>query len=145
MKISVTRTDAGLQVRLYGDSGQFELALNALKQDISRQNRKFDAERRCWMIDYDSQAELECWLKRMRAEMKADVVYKNGYGRHEWAARRDVTNAYATLHLLPTAPPELVKAAYRCLAMMNHPDVGGDTETMQQLNIAYAQLSARRV
>jgi curved DNA-binding protein CbpA len=53
------------------------------------------------------------------------------------------TDAYAVLHLLPTAPPELIKAAYRCLAMIHHPDRGGDTEAMQRINSAYAGLSAK--
>ena len=51
-----------------------------------------------------------------------------------------VTNAsaYAMLHLLPTAPPEVVTAAYRALAKKAHPDVGGSTQTMQTINTAYA-------
>ena len=41
---------------------------------------------------------------------------------------------WATLHLLPSAPPELVSAAHRCLAKLTHPDVGGDTALMQRIN-----------
>jgi len=33
-----------------------------------------------------------------------------------------------------------VKAAYRALATLHHPDRGGDTATMMALNAAYAQL-----
>ncbi len=43
---------------------------------------------------------------------------------------------YAVLHLLPSAPPELVTAAHRCLAELNHPDRGGSTATMQAINAA---------
>jgi len=63
---------------------------------------------------------------------------------------RDVDDAspdpYAVLHLLPTAPPELVHAAYHLLAQRHHPDHGGSTEEMQRINAAAAQLaeSARR-
>ena len=41
--------------------------------------------------------------------------------------------AFATLHLLPSAPPELVQAAHRTLVKIHHPDVaGGDGQTMVQ-------------
>ncbi len=38
---------------------------------------------------------------------------------------------------------EEVKAAYRKLAVLHHPDRGGDTATMQELNKEYAFISAR--
>ncbi len=44
--------------------------------------------------------------------------------------------SYHVLHLQPTAPPELVDAAYKTLSRLHHPDQGGDTETMQRLNAA---------
>jgi curved DNA-binding protein CbpA len=52
--------------------------------------------------------------------------------------------AYETLHLLPTAPPELVTAAYRCLAQRHHPDRGGDDEAMVCLNTAVACIRAHQ-
>ena len=44
--------------------------------------------------------------------------------------------ALVVLHLRPTAPPELVDAAYKCLARLHHPDRGGSTATMQAINAA---------
>lgn len=52
--------------------------------------------------------------------------------------------AYAALHLLPTAPAPLVDAAYKCLARLHHPDAGGNTLSMQQLNAARKAIRARR-
>lgn len=46
-------------------------------------------------------------------------------------------DAYAALHLLPSAPPDLVQAAYRVIAKQAHPDRGGSTEAMQRVNAAY--------
>jgi len=43
---------------------------------------------------------------------------------------------YVVLHLLPTAPPELVSAAHKCLAKLHHPDAGGSTAVMQRINRA---------
>jgi curved DNA-binding protein CbpA len=55
---------------------------------------------------------------------------------------KDAIDASARLHLLPDAPPELIKAAYRELAKLNHPDKGGNEEAMKLLNEAYAKLAA---
>jgi hypothetical protein len=48
---------------------------------------------------------------------------------------------YAVLHLLPDAPHEVVKAAYRALAMKYHPDKpDGDDAKMRELNDAVAEI-----
>jgi len=50
---------------------------------------------------------------------------------------------YATLYLLPTAPWEVVRAAYKALAVSCHPDHGGSTEAFQRINSAYQELEKR--
>lgn len=58
---------------------------------------------------------------------------------------------YATLHLLPTAPRELIDAAYRTLAKVHHPDrvpaARRDQahQTMLALNAAHEALHAHTV
>jgi hypothetical protein len=47
---------------------------------------------------------------------------------------------YATLHLLPGAPAEVVNAAHKALVKLHHPDRGGDTATMQAINAAADQV-----
>ena len=42
------------------------------------------------------------------------------------------------LHEVPEITPAIVKTAYRRLALSRHPDKGGSTEAMAQLNNAYA-------
>jgi len=49
----------------------------------------------------------------------------------------DVRDALALLHVLPTANPELVKAAYRIASKTTHPDHGGSHAAMVELNRAY--------
>jgi len=55
----------------------------------------------------------------------------------------------ATLHLLPSAPPELVEAAYRCLSKLHHPDRVAPSERdrahreMVAVNAAYTELRDR--
>lgn len=97
--------------------------VNGIKSLVPPGARSFDGETKVWCVDFEF------------------------VGRHEQAEpepqpiRRD-DDAYRELHLLPSAPPELVTAAYKTLARLHHPDVGGDTATMQRLNDAFAKLMA---
>ena len=59
------------------------------------------------------------------------------------ATRHTGSDHFQILHLLPSAPPELIAAAYRTLAKLNHPDVGGDATTMRRLTEAHDALSRR--
>jgi hypothetical protein len=54
----------------------------------------------------------------------------------------DTHEAFAALHLLPSAPPDVVKAAFRALAKAMHPDVGGDTAAMVRVSLAYERALA---
>ena len=47
------------------------------------------------------------------------------------------SDSYAVLHLRPTAPISLVKAAYKALSKQLHPDAGGDEEEFKRLTEAY--------
>jgi DnaJ-class molecular chaperone len=57
------------------------------------------------------------------------------------SAQRLLIKTYAALHLLPGAPMPVIKAAYRALALIHHPDKGGSTRPMQRINAAFALLS----
>lgn len=50
-------------------------------------------------------------------------------------------NHYRMLHVQTDAPPEVIKAAYRALMAIHHPDVGGDHSKAVMINEAYAILS----
>lgn len=50
---------------------------------------------------------------------------------------------FSALHLLPSAPRAVIDAAYRALAKLHHPDLGGDPAVMRQLTEAYDVLSRR--
>lgn len=51
--------------------------------------------------------------------------------------------AFAVLHLLPTAPKVVIDAVYRVLAKTHHPDLGGDPAMMRRLTEAHETLSRR--
>ena len=48
---------------------------------------------------------------------------------------------YQTLGVAESASPEELKAAFRSLAKLHHPDMGGDQAKFQQINEAYSTLS----
>lgn len=56
----------------------------------------------------------------------------------------DPNGTYPELFLLATAPDELVKAAYKCLAVLYHPDRGGDPIKMSALNVCYDKIKRER-
>ena len=49
-------------------------------------------------------------------------------------------NYYRLLHVQPDAPPEVIRASYRALMALHHPDVGGDHATAALINEAYIRL-----
>jgi len=51
-------------------------------------------------------------------------------------------NYYRVLHVQADAPPEVIKASYRALIGVHHPDHGGDHQVATLLNEAYAVLSS---
>jgi hypothetical protein len=51
--------------------------------------------------------------------------------------------AYRALYLTPDAPADRVKAAYRTLCKIHHPDAGGSNGAMQKLNAAYERIKPK--
>jgi hypothetical protein len=55
----------------------------------------------------------------------------------------DDTNPYAALFVLPGAPFEVVRAAYKALVSKYHPDHGGAQEDFLRIQSAYETLSSK--
>lgn len=55
----------------------------------------------------------------------------------------NITEAANILNVQPGADHLVVKAAFHALAKRNHPDMGGDTATMQKINEAHNYMSTR--
>ena len=147
--VYIVRADSIFRVKLKSDStSDFALCIDALKSYIGVPLRSYKPASREWEVDADADDALKCWLTYCHSEIGADVIWlKGGENRqrhthqpHE--PRPKNIDPYVTLHLLPSAPPELVKVAYRCLAQIHHPDHGGDTAAMQRINAAYRRLAA---
>ena len=139
---------AEFEGNLYSSTPFDEAFITALKAAIPARQRKWRPELRLWRVDRSAGDVLDTLLWRFFGGY--EVVHPGELGldsgQHRQAGpqaqhRLPAEQTYAVLHLQPTAPAELVTAAYRVLAKLKHPDHGGSTQEMQQINAAYAVLS----
>jgi len=146
--IYVARTYSGFHIKLKSDNpNAFRLCIDTLKSAITPDMRSYNPATREWFVDEDAAGRMRRWLDYCRANLYAEVEWLDGEAyadpEAEWTPPKPKPiDPYVTLHLLPSAPPEVVKAAYRALAVLNHPDKGGDEEKMKRLNEAYGRLLA---
>ncbi len=127
--------------------------VSSIKCAIPPGFRTYRPAERCWQVDADAKSDLDEWLRQVQHTMPVRVVWTLATAgakeerQHQWPPagyRKQPTREElcARLHLLPDAPAEVVKAAYKALAQLNHPDKGGDTARMQELNEAFRLLAA---
>lgn len=145
---------AGYEVRFgCDDANAFVELVRALKQRVPAPDRCFDPYEKWWTVRARGRQAFAAWL---RDRVAADQRRYEGVDPEELFApeRRPPpppppsprgapsggSSPYDVLMLRPGAPPALVKAAYRVLAQLHHPDRGGTTAVMQRLNAAYEAL-----
>lgn len=109
--------------------------LKELKNVLNRSHRFWDGEKKLWLVSISKKAE----LLRMIANYFDTIEFLDE--RLMPKAKNLEDENYRMLHLLPTAPLELIKAAYRTLALIYHPDRNsGNGEKMTKLNVAYTNV-----
>jgi hypothetical protein len=132
--------------RLWDSSARLEFPYDAaliaaLKAGIPVHARTYDPVAKAWTVTgrYVSVA------TRLMYEVfgHVDVVEQPSAGSAARAPHAG-EDPWTILHLRPTAPPELVIAAHRCLAKLHHPDRGGTTAVMQEINAAAEALRGSR-
>jgi len=108
---------------------------------------------KCWVLPRWQRATLRSWLAYMferdawswMGEEEPQEEQRQQQQRQD-APRTEptspLTQAYATLHLLPTAPPEVVQAAHRALVKLHHPDAGGEHDAAVAINQAITTIRA---
>ena len=148
--IHIGRVYSGYHVTFRG--GDFSLCVSTLKSFIPAGLRGYTPTTRQWFIDEDATTQMRRWLSYAETMIGARIEWIGGATYEDYEAecpppytpppRPKPVDPYKTLHLLPSAPPEVVKAAYKALAMKLHPDHGGDTDAMQRINDAYRRLAA---
>lgn len=114
--------------------------VDALKTSIPSRFRSYDPRHKSWMIgpEYVDLA-VEILLEHFPDAEVPRRARKYGTAGGGGSA----SSHFQVLHLLPTAPPELIGAAYRCLAKIHHPDKGGDSSIMRRLTEAHDALARR--
>lgn len=106
-------------------------------KEIPLKHREWDAAKKRWAISPSYAAEIRDWTLRFFGA--------EGSKASSSTKKRATADPFAVLHLLPSAPAELVDSAYRCLAKLAHPDRGGTHEQMLELTAAHDAAKAKRV
>jgi len=99
----------------------------SLKASLPKKKRIWDDADKCWYIVKD-QFDRLC---HMLDEYYDQTILL------DFPAQEVAGDHYAILHLLPGAPLEVVRASYKALSKIHHPDHGGDGEVMTRVNVAY--------
>ena len=133
-----------------GEPERFKLCLDLLKAMVPRQLRRYDPEAKQWHVAAMGAQLLHRWLDCASESLGAQIRWfgegaagEQGSDGSPVRPPAQAEDPYATLHLLPTAPVEVVRAAFRALAGLHHPDRGGDGEQMRRVNAAYEALARR--
>jgi len=104
--------------------------IDALKLNVPAKKRLYSDFDKAWitMLDqFDKIAHI--------CEKYFDEVQLFNFPEPQVAA-----SSWGKLYLVEGAPLEVVRAAYKALAIKYHPDKGGDQEIMKNINIAYKDI-----
>jgi hypothetical protein len=142
IKIKITTTDGGCGVKIFAaDTNAFTYAVSELKGIIPVAFRNYDPTKKTWIItDWEC---LDEWISELRSVYEIETEYDD-----EQPSRppppQSIASPFQTLYLLPNAPMEVVKASYKALAKIHHPDARGNSEKMIEINRAYETLTQGR-
>jgi len=138
-----TNYDGTYTVRVHGGS-EFTSVIEALKSRIPPHSRSYSADAKAWRIR--SHYHLAKWLEEINwfddveveeyEQARTERQYQRQAPPPQTPPPSPRESALATLHLAPSAPPELIRAAHKALALIHHPDRGGVLELMKAINNA---------
>jgi hypothetical protein len=128
------------------DTEEFYAAKEIVK-NLSPWSRRYHADIRAWWVSEESASLLIRNFEPLRRYLGSTGQHQQHQETRDGGATRnqatrppqvpaEVAQAFAALHLAPTAPPELLAAARRVLARLHHPDAGGDHQAMIAVNNA---------
>lgn len=109
-----------------------EYVTSFIKNKIKPAHRAFDSENYMYGIKEDYFINIKnSLLKDFTEIIESDEPISN------------LGNSYQELYLIPAAPIEVVKAAYKALSLLHHPDLSNDSaslEKMIKINDAYQRI-----
>ena len=103
-----------------------------IKRAVSSPLRSYDPDSKTWTVAGRYVSAVYHVLAQVFGEVDVEGSRSGAADR----GRQSSDDPWVILHLRPTAPPELVSAAHKVLARLHHPDAGGSTALMQQINRA---------
>jgi hypothetical protein len=109
--------------------------VDGLKAAIPYAARAWESDRKIWVIWPLYQQELLAYLRDVGAQVQDDRETAHTPTQVP-AMPEDLAQAFATLHLAPTAPLGAADAVFKFWARHCHPDVGGDPELFRAANDA---------
>ena len=130
----------------------YPIFVTLLKERLPRHGRAWRPEERAWWVASAHVNQVCGWFSEFFPGAEYVDAPRASHRAHTTPPpppRRD--DPHAILHLLPTAPPAVVQAAYRALVKTNHPDVLPAPErerahaVMLAVNAAFEALQARGV
>jgi hypothetical protein len=141
-------------------SDRWREILRDFKAEFGEWEREFDRATNTWSVPLSCRLRVRQWADRWfspdEREFSEDEASGYGSGSHTYSDTRSsygrsgktpagttsIEAAYARLHLLPSAPPELARAAHRVMVKLSHPDSGGSHEQCVQVNCAWEIVSS---
>ena len=135
MTAKINHTPAGDVILKFPYSKSF---IEELKYQIPRSYRTYDAGTKSWRID------------RIYADEAVNLFYEyfpdaGGSYYTEQSAVPALPEWCSILHVLPSAPSQVVDAAYKALSKLYHPDTGnGSADPTKMVQINQAVEEARR-
>jgi hypothetical protein len=141
IKIKITNSSDGYGVKIFApESSVFAFAIAELKDIIPAPFRRYEPAAKTWRITEPDL--LDEWLDRLRGEYSVEFDGEQQAGPAQPSF--NPASPFKTLYLLPNAPPEVVKAAYKALAKIHHPDARGNSEKMIEINRAFEVITQNR-
>jgi len=127
------------------DSPYDRILVDRLKGSIPPSFRHWQPERKRWLIEGPY---IDVILRLLRERFDEVIEFNKpkpftSPGNPSRCACKTEPDC-VRLFVLPDAPLPVITAAYRALSKELHPDHGGSTEAMQQLNAAFERLKARQ-
>jgi hypothetical protein len=135
IKIKITTIGGGCGVKIFAaDTNAFTYAISELKGIIPVAFRNYEPTKKTWLItDWEC---LDEWISELRSVYTVETEYDDEQPSQK-PPPQSIASPFQTLYLLPNAPPEVIKAAYKALAKIHHPDARGDGERMVAINRAF--------
>ena len=99
----------------------------------------------CLQLSSDDTAEAQMHKKtKTRQKTKTTRKKKTTKSPRKPRKKKEEASPYDVLNVQEDAPDEVVKAAHRALARLNHTDLGGDENKMKKINEAFEKIKTER-